>query len=65
MTTSVRVSAYYTRNLGNFENAKVGYEIESDDIRPTETIDQFRARLKAKVEKWVEEDIKEVDREAK
>lgn len=65
MATAVTVSVFYTRNLGNFENAKVGYEIESDEIREGETIDAFRARLKAKVNKWVEEDIKEIDAEAR
>lgn len=65
MTTSVRASAFYTRNLGNFENVKIGYEIESDEFREGESIDQFKARLKAKVAKWVEEDIKEIDEDAK
>ena len=60
MATSVTVSAFYTVNLGNFENAKVGYEIESDEIREGETVDQFRNRLKSKVQKWVEEDITEI-----
>jgi hypothetical protein len=64
MTTSVRVSAFYTRNLQNFENAKVGYDIESDDIREGETIEQFRNRLKAKVQGWVAEDIAEIDADA-
>lgn len=65
MAQSVKVSLFYTRNLGNFENAKVGYEITSDEIRHGETIDSFRDRLKAKVSQWVEEDIKEIDAEAK
>jgi hypothetical protein len=65
MTTSVTASAFYTRNLGNFENAKIGYEITSDEIREGESIDQFRARLKAKISQWVEEDIREIDAEAK
>jgi hypothetical protein len=64
VTTAVTVSAFYTRNLGNFENAKVGYEITSDDIRPGETVDEFRDRLKAKVQNWVSEDIQEIDRDA-
>lgn len=65
MSTSVKVSAYYTRNLHNYENAKIGYEIESDDIREGETIEQFRTRLKAKVQQWVAEDIAEIDSDAK
>jgi hypothetical protein len=65
MTTSVKVSAFYTRNLGNFENAKVGYEITSDEQREGETIDEFRARLKAKVQGWVAEDVAEIDSDAR
>lgn len=65
MTTSVRATAYYTRNLGNFENVKIGYEIETDEFLPGENVDGVRARLKSKVGKWVEEDINEVDRDAK
>lgn len=65
MATSVRASVFYTRNLGNFENVKVGYEIETDEFRPGETIDQLKNRLKAKANKWVEEDIKEIDEDAK
>lgn len=65
MTTAVTVSTFYTRNLGNFENAKVGYEITSDDMKSGETVDQFRARLKAKVQQWVAEDIAEIDADAR
>lgn len=65
MTTAVTVSAFYTRNLGNFENAKIGYEITSDEKREDETIDQFKERLKAKVHKWVAEDVQEIDAEAR
>ncbi len=65
MTTSVTVSAFYTRNLGNFENAKVGYEITSDDRLESESIDAFRSRLKAKVQQWVAEDIAEIDSDAR
>lgn len=65
MTTSVRASAFYTRNLGNFENVKIGYEIESDEFREGETTDQLKARLKAKVGKWVQEDIAEIDADAR
>lgn len=65
MTTSVRASAFYTRNLGNFENVKVGYEIETDEWLPGEKADDVKARLKAKVNKWVQEDIQEIDADAK
>jgi hypothetical protein len=64
MTTAVRVSGYYTRNLGNFENAKIGYEIESDDIREGENIDDFKNRLQSKINKWVQEGVEAADREA-
>lgn len=65
MGTSVKVSAFYTRNLNNYENAKIGYEIESDERQEGENIEQFRNRLKAKVQQWVAEDIAEVDADAK
>lgn len=65
MTTAVKVSAFYTRNLGNFENAKVGYEITSDERLEGESIDEFRARLKAKVQSWVSEDVAEIDADAR
>jgi len=65
MATSVTYSAFYTRNLGNFENAKIGYELTTDEIRPDESLEQFRARVKAKVQKWIEEDIAEIDADAR
>lgn len=65
MATSVRASVFYTRNLGNFENVKVGYEIETDEFLEGETINDLKRRLKAKVDQWVEEDIKEIDAEAR
>lgn len=65
MATSVRAQLFFTRNLKNFENVKVGYEIETDEILPGEKIDDVRARLKAKLERWIQEDIQEIDRDAK
>lgn len=65
MATSVKYSAFYTRNLGNFENVKIGYEIETDEFLPGENTESIRARLKAKVDRWVQEDIQEIDRDAK
>lgn len=65
MATSVRASVFYTRNLGNFENVKVGYEIETDEFLEGEKADDVKARLQAKVSKWVQEDIMEIDRDAK
>lgn len=66
MTTSVRASAYYLRALPNkFENARVGYEIESDEFLEGETVDELRLRLKEKVQRWVQEDVEEIDADAK
>lgn len=64
MATTVTYTVNYTRNLGNYESAKIGYALSSDDIRDGESIEDFRARIKAKVQQWVEEDVKEVDDEA-
>jgi len=64
VATSVRYSAFYTRNLGNFENVKVGYEIETDERLPGETTDSVRERLKNKVNQWIQDDISEIDRDA-
>lgn len=64
MATSVRATAYYTRNLGNFENAKIGYEIETDEFRDGEKIDDVKDRLKAKINAWVQTDIREIDADA-
>lgn len=65
MATSVKVSVFFTRNLKNFENAKVGYEIESDEIRQGETLNQFKDRLKAKAESWLQEHVAEIDADAR
>lgn len=64
MATTVRYSAFYTRNLTNFENAKIGFELETDEIRDSESIDEFKERIKAKVDRWVEDAIEQVDAEA-
>jgi hypothetical protein len=61
--TSVTYGLQYTRNLGNFENARVHFEI-SDDLRPGETPDQAKDRIVAKVDSWVEAAIKAIDAEA-
>jgi hypothetical protein len=63
MATSIRYSAFYTRNLGNFENVKLGYELETD-VPDGEKTNDVRERIKAKVQTWIQEDIEEVDREA-
>lgn len=65
LSTSVRVSVFYTRNLGNFENVKVGYELESDERREGESVEDFRKRLKNKVQTWIVEDLQEIDSDAR
>lgn len=61
--TSVTYGLQYTRNLGNFENARVFYEI-TDDLRPGENIEQAKKRITEKVNEWVEAGIKAIDAEA-
>lgn len=53
----------YTRNLGNFENARVYYEI-SDDVRKGESPDQAKDRIAAKVNSWVQSEVERIDSEA-
>lgn len=65
MTTSVSYSAGYTRNLGNFESARVDFGITTDEFKDGETANEVKARLKTKVDTWVQEAIEEVDREAR
>ena len=65
MGTTVRYSAGYTRNLQNFESARIDFGIESDEIKQGESINDFKARLKAKVDLWVQEAVEEVDAEAR
>lgn len=61
--TSVTYGMQYTRNLGNFENARVYFEI-TDDLRKGESIDQAKARITAKVNAWVVEEISKIDADA-
>lgn len=65
MATQVVINKSFTRNLGNFESTRVEYGLVSDDRREGESLDDFRARLKAKVEAWIVEDINEIDEDAK
>ena len=65
MSTSVTYTAGYTRNLGNFESARVDFGITSDERKPGESVDDLKRRLKAKVDSWVQEAIEEVDAEAR
>lgn len=61
MTTAVTVTKSFTRNVGNFESARTEYGITTDDYLDGETTEQLRLRLKAAVERWVQEDVKEID----
>jgi hypothetical protein len=61
--TTVTYGLQYTRNLGNFENARVHFEI-SDEKRPGESIDDTKARVVAKVNSWVEAEVNRIDAEA-
>jgi hypothetical protein len=54
----------YTRNLGNFENVKPFFEI-STDVRDGETDEEAKDRIVAKVDKWVEDAVEQIDEEAK
>jgi len=65
MSTSVTYTAGYTRNLGNFESARVDFGITSDERKSGESVDDLKRRLKAKVDSWVQEAIEEVDAEAR
>lgn len=65
MGTTVLYRAGYTRNLQNFESARIDFGIESDEINEGETINDFKARIKAKVDLWVQEAVEEVDAEAR
>lgn len=61
--TRVTYGLHYTRNLGNFENVKVYYEI-SDDVRDGENVDTAFGRVVGKVDDLVENKVKEIDAEA-
>lgn len=63
MADRVSASLHYTRNLGNFENAKVHFEISSD-VRPDEKTSQAAERVYSWVESLVDAKIKEIDADA-
>lgn len=62
--TSVTASLQYTRNLGNFENVRVGFEI-TDDVRDGEKTSEAAKRVYAWVESLVDEKIREIDADAR
>ena len=58
-----RAKLEYLRSLPNFENVKVGLELE-DETRENEHVDALIARLFAKVEAAIQKKIEEIDAEA-
>jgi hypothetical protein len=47
-----------TINIGNFENVKPGYTVRAS-VSEGEDVNSVRAKIKARVDGWLEEDIKE------
>ena len=62
--TSVTAGLHYTRNLGNFENVKVHFEI-TDDVRTDEKVADAARRVYSLVESLVQEKVNEIDEEAR
>jgi hypothetical protein len=62
--TGIKVELHFTRNLGNFENIKVGIAIE-DYQRPGENIDEATDRVYAFVEKKLMDKVNEIEEELK
>lgn len=67
MSTPTNVRVEYaceaTVNVGNFENIKPGYKVSADVPEGTSPHD-IRAKLKATVNAWLEEDVIEIKSEA-
>lgn len=59
----VSVTKSFTRNLGNFESTRVEYGL-TVSVDETDTPDEVKEKLAAKVEKWITEDIEEIDADA-
>ena len=62
--TSIRVDLQFTRNLGNYENIKVGIAIE-DFKRQGETTDEATDRVYEFVENKLIEKMNEIEEELK
>lgn len=62
--TGIKVELHFTRNLGNFENIKVGIAIE-DYQRHGENIDEATDRVYAFVEKKLMDKVNEIEEELK
>ena len=62
--TNVRVEYVVeaTINIGNFQNVKPGYRV-SADVPDDQHPGEVRAKLKALVDPWLEEDIEQYQRE--
>ena len=59
----VSVTKSFTRNLVNFESTRVEYGL-TVSVDETDTPDEVKEKLAAKVEKWITEDIEEIDADA-
>lgn len=59
----VSVTKSFTRNLGNFESTRVEYGL-TVSVDETDAVDEVKEKLAAKVEKWITEDIEEIDADA-
>jgi hypothetical protein len=62
--TGVKVELHFTRNLGNFENIKVGIAIE-DFVRDGETTNTATDRVYTFVENKIIEKMHEIEEELK
>ena len=62
--TSIKVDLQFTRNLGNYENIKVGIAIE-DFKRQGESTDEATDRVYAFVEGKLIEKVNEIEKELK
>ena len=56
----VSVTKSFTRNLGNFESTRVEYGLTAT-VDGSDKTDDVKAKLAAKVEKWITEDIEAID----
>jgi hypothetical protein len=60
---SVTYGMQYTRNLGNFENARIYFEV-TRSVRDGETIDEAKEKVVSKVDGWVQKSVEAIDNEA-
>jgi len=62
--TSIRIDLQFTRNLGNYENIKIGIAVE-DFKRPGESTDEATDRVYDFVEKKLIEKVNQIEEELK